>query len=36
MCRAVKAVSLQTSVQMGLIHKSLFDSEISTLICLTW
>lgn len=33
---AVKAVSLQTSVQIDPIHKSLFDSEISSLICLTW
>lgn len=36
MCCAEKAVSLQSSVQIDPVHKSLFDSELPTLICLTW
>lgn len=33
---AIKAVPLQTSVQIDPIHKPLLDSEVFALICLTW
>lgn len=35
-CCAIKAVSLQTSVQIDPIPKSLLDSEVLALICFTW